>query len=433
MPFFMESSALRIIMIMAIFLVMISDIFIIISKWSRKKELKVILRESLLFIALFANLSVLMLVHYNLEYEIANVTSERLLSNRYFFVQIIIISVSVVWQLFEIYSENRIYKTSITHGSIKEAIDRLPRGLCISQIDGMPVLINSKMIDICLILTGKNFINANLFWDDIVEFSDIKGAVKMKEFDDPTFVLDDRSVWKVTRENHFWNEVRYIETIATDITEMYWLSRGLKISTQKLEDYQLRLKNLLKNIERVKHEEEILESKVRLHDELGRTIIATRRHILNSDYIEDSSLITHMWESVTNALSTDYMYDDSSESMGELLRISEVLGCNIVFQGDHLDSEGHYPILESAVREAMINAVKHGNANELTVDIGKGTDVIKAIISDNGKSNITEIEEGVGLSTLRGKVETAGGFFSVFYEEGVKMYLEVPVEEESYV
>ena len=82
--------------------------------------------------------------------------------------------------------------------------------------------------------------------------------------------------------------------------------------------------------------------------------------------------------------------------------------------------------MKNAVREAMTNAIRHAGANELTVQMRVQEDTIYAVIKDNGSRPITSISEGSGLSTLRSRIEQAGGNMEIRCGDGVELHIEMP-------
>ena len=70
-------------------------------------------------------------------------------------------------------------------------------------------------------------------------------------------------------------------------------------------------------------------------------------------------------------------------------------------------------ILTCAVRECVTNAVRYADATELYADFSETKDEATVIVYNNGNPPEGEIAEGGGLSTLRRRVERAGGSMTV--------------------
>ena len=61
----------------------------------------------------------------------------------------------------------------------------------------------------------------------------------------------------------------------------------------------------------------------------------------------------------------------------------------------------------------MTNAVRYAEATALYTTFSETAEKASVIVTNNGKSPEREIVEGGGLSTLRHRVERAGGVMSV--------------------
>ena len=108
------------------------------------------------------------------------------------------------------------------------------------------------------------------------------------------------------------------------------------------------------------------------------------------------------------------------------MEAAEALGCTITFEGGAQENAGGYPILKHAIREAMTNAIRHAGANEMTVQMHVQEDTLYAVIKDNGSRSIPSISEGSGLSTLRSRIERAGGNMEIRCSDGVELHIEIP-------
>jgi signal transduction histidine kinase len=120
-----------------------------------------------------------------------------------------------------------------------------------------------------------------------------------------------------------------------------------------------------------------------------------------------------------------------SPPFGRYIEAAEALGCTIIFEGSTQEDVGHYPILKNAIREAMTNAIRHAGANELTVHMDIEDNTLYAVMKDNGNRLITSISEGSGLSTLRSRIEQAGGNMEIRCGGGVELHIKLPVKEVS--
>ena len=72
-------------------------------------------------------------------------------------------------------------------------------------------------------------------------------------------------------------------------------------------------------------------------------------------------------------------------------------------------------LIYSSIREALTNAVRHGGANEIMVDIADTSSSYRVVISNNGRQPITKITEGGGIKNLRKLLEQEGATLTLRY------------------
>ena len=156
----------------------------------------------------------------------------------------------------------------INHRSIKESFDNLPTGVCFFNEAGLPVLCNHAMQRFSFAVCGKDvqYITDLEYClaDDFIPTTDVKK-------DGRVFVLPDSRAWHLEKRT-FTNESgnRYTQYIATDVTELHEHRVELQEENAQLRRVQSDLQVLSANVVTVTREEEILNTKMRVHDEMGR-------------------------------------------------------------------------------------------------------------------------------------------------------------------
>ncbi|HEX9062603.1 MAG TPA: histidine kinase, partial [Clostridia bacterium] len=83
-------------------------------------------------------------------------------------------------------------------------------------------------------------------------------------------------------------------------------------------------------------------------------------------------------------------------------------------------------------QEGMTNAVRHGNASEISIILRHVSNQIKLFIYDNGKSQKCEIKEGVGLKGMTERAGMVNGKISYGFngDDGFQIRLEIPLAKE---
>ena len=326
-----------------------------------------------------------------------------------------------------LWREWQIAQKKITPDSIREALDNLPSGLCFSKPSGMPLLTNRKMYELTENLSGHRLRNAEELWQELSEFCAQNGIECVQSGRLPTFRFSSGGVRQFSRAELMIEGEPYIQTTSADITRLYILSQELAESNAALHAQHKRLKGLLSQIVQIKREEEILTSKVKLHDELGRCVLVGRRFLLQTSADESLEPVLALWRETVETLEVSLEDTDkvSGDTLRQLTDAAATLGCAIEFVGAIPENGDIAYLLLSAVREAVTNAVRHANADRVTVRISEEDGVLTAQITDNGTKRPKAIIEGGGLRNLRRRVERAGGLMEVTCEGGVRLHLKL--------
>lgn len=334
--------------------------------------------------------------------------------------------VSLAYCLWAILSETKNRKT-INHNSIKEAFDNLPTGVCFFNAAGLPVLCNHAMHRFSFAVCGKDvqFITdlEGCLQEDFVPVKDVKRDKKVFSFPDgKAWQLEKRSVLHESGN-------RYTQYIATDVSELQENQVMLTRENAQLRRVQAELQRLSANIVTATREEEILNAKMRIHDEMGKCLVAAQTYLKdgNADSIPDSLAVS--WQRAVSMLK--YNNETADEDM--LLQIRKTcqhVKLSYLQEGTLPSQEAAAYLLTCAVRECVTNAVRYAEATELYVVFSETETHAGVTVTNNGKVPEGEIVEGGGLSTLRRRIERAGGTMTVESRPGFRLTVTVPKEKE---
>ena len=84
-----------------------------------------------------------------------------------------------------------------------------------------------------------------------------------------------------------------------------------------------------------------------------------------------------------------------------------------------------------ALREGLINAIRHSRASELTLTLSQGSSTCKALLADNGSGfDLAALggDSHYGLRILRERIERVGGsvVIQTAVDQGTRIAIEVP-------
>lgn len=307
--------------------------------------------------------------------------------------------------------------------SVKEAFDNLPCGVCFFDRNGMTVMCNHLMTSLFFDLAGSDMQNP----DEMRAL--IKGKTREEIGEAGVFFSGDGKAWKFSEETvTLKSGEEYTQITASDITELYRRRTELEEDNRILKEYGERMRRLSANILSLIRDEETLNMKMRIHDDIGRSVIATRR-FLRGDSQEEPDLTE--WQNAVHILKHDNEIAEIRNTQSSLETAARGLGIELIREGDLPSDAAASSVLTAAVRECMTNSVRHAGATELRVVISCDGTAATAVITDNGKAPPSEITEGGGLSSLRAKVEKHGGTMKIRSGSGVELTVSVPLKKES--
>jgi len=195
-----------------------------------------------------------------------------------------------------LYREKKSLKESITRASIKESIDNLPMGLCFSTKNGIVLLSNRSMNQLCHKITGRELQDGEFFWQKVME--------KRRKFEDSLEVnrqihilqLNNVEIWSFSRNPIKVNNKDGVQITATNITELFGLRSQLKKKNLEFMKMNSRLHQYSENLSHIKSKEERIATKTQLHNELGYILVATRRALVNKELDKEGQSILALWK-----------------------------------------------------------------------------------------------------------------------------------------
>ena len=303
--------------------------------------------------------------------------------------------------------------------SVKEAFDNLPSGICFFDKNGILTLCNHQMYRLFFALTGK----------------DLQSLAEMQELlsDDATaqsrqnqvFLQDDGTAWRFTLETITTSDKKiYTQVIASDVTELYSKTKELEQDNIALAQYSKRMRRLFANTIALIREEEILNMKMRVHDDIGRSVISTRRFLQQNRPMEELDLTP--WKNAVSLLRHEIELSEEQDAVAGLMSAAYSIGIKINLDGS-LPKNAATEVLISAIRECMTNAVRHAGAKELYVRFVSDDHRASVCVTNSGAVPQGGLVEGGGLASLRILVKKSGGTMEVKTVPRFELTATVPV------
>ena len=305
--------------------------------------------------------------------------------------------------------------------SIKESCDRLPAALCFASENGRLRLMNLRMDEMSHALTGEALSNANAFWAAISGGNEHAIAT-----------LPDGRTWSFERTRMTLHGETVYQIIGVDVTAEERLNRQLDVENTRLAELNARLKQYSKNVEAVVRERKILLAKARIHDEWGRTLLCTRRLLRQEN--EDSAAVREAWRQNIRLICSPSEENPVATSMEQLEQAALAIGVIIQKCGAFPKPESeNAQLMVTAAHECLTNLVRHADGSRLEMQGYRTSDGWRVEYRNDGAPPAAPIAEGGGLSSLRRRVEAAGGTMEIRHEPQFALILNLPEEKEACV
>lgn len=325
--------------------------------------------------------------------------------------------------------EYMLYHKIPTRRSIKESFDDMPSAICFFNENGLPVLCNKLMYNLAYALTGRDLQSEAEISAALADPSPGNGVERLEQAAD-IYRFPDGRIWSFSRKTVPCRNKVYTQIMAIDVKELYEKTRELEANNEELARMSEKMGMLIKNISAIAREEEVLAMKMRVHDDIGRSVIASRRFLLNNGSMEDVAPVIDLWYNAVSLLKHDNDTPPDEDALSQLISRAKGIGIEIIINGQLPQNKEAAYLLITAMRECATNAVRHADADVLQVTVSCNAKAAEAVITNNGNQPAEEISEGGGLTSLRRRIERAGGQMLLQSTPRFTLTVTVPLKEE---
>ena len=292
----------------------------------------------------------------------------------------------------------------LTHASVKEALDKMPTGLAFIRETGRLIFSNEAMQAIAEKMTGESLKDGNMFWDEI-----------LKRWSDRRVRLPDGTVWQMERTPLPTIYPAVDQISAVNVTEQAAIRKRLEEEIRKKKEINERLRIYGQNVTESTRQREILNTKIRIHDDLGHALLATRHCLENGQNPEEREYILRLWQQNRILMGGGQTVKEGSSSLDDLMTAANAVGVSIEIEGK-MPKEGSaaWRLMETLLHESLTNTVKHAGGDKLFLVTHVDEDGILMEVTNNGAQPKSRIAEGGGLSMLRRWVEEVKGAMDIY-------------------
>lgn len=405
MSYYALPTLLRIALMLGLFLTLCGSICMLPLTFRRKSPCRTIL--TLLCVLFSGGMMILFSADVRIEkYSLAPSPASRWLCEKPVLIVAILFAAMAVFLVYSAIREMRLRRTMLTRSAIKESIDHLTTGLCFYAENGRVMLVNHRMNRLCHTMLGRDLQNAALMWSELSGGDMQPGVVRLSTGNHPSFRLPDGTVWTFSQEKLHG----VIQITAADTTQLHQLTQDLKQKNIALAALHLRLKEYEENVDELTRFKERLETKARIHSELGQALLTTRRYLLDTD--GKKQVPFDIWKRCIAMLRME-TEPTTTQSLQMIIQTANAFGVTVEVSGQIPQQQKINQLFVETAAEALTNAVRHADAGTLYIRFSE-TDTHYAVsIQNDGRLPEGPISEGGGLSSLRRKAEAAGGSMRV--------------------
>ncbi|MGY3725410.1 Signal transduction histidine kinase [Granulicatella balaenopterae] len=328
---------------------------------------------------------------------------------------------------YKLYHLQQTRLASLSFLSIKEAIDSM-HFACMFYIPngrkkGQIILQNEQMQTLAAHLGGELFYNGVQFHELLKNGNVQTNCKKITMKEKLIYQLPNKTIWLFEEHPLAIKGQTYRLLVAFDISKYYLATKELHAKHQLLQERNHELKLMHQNLVTICRNEEMINSKIRVHNILGEQIsllLSSMRKNKKPDVSDLKQFSIHLFDQLQQKTT----YDDHSLMI--LRQNFQKIGVKLTISG-HLPKEGRLAKnFYQIIQEATSNAIRHAYASEVNISILETTKEHQLMITNNGLPITKNIKEGGGLTSMRKKVVNFNGEFTYQKTPLFKILITIP-------
>ncbi len=327
--------------------------------------------------------------------------------------------------LFLLLRDDRRYRRSnLTPDAIRETVNLLPEGVCVSAPDGTVLLSNLRMDSLYRSLTGGTL-------SDAVRFREYLDKNGEKQGDEILAHTEEGTVWRFAGKRMTGNGAEYDQLTASDVTAPYRIMEELRDKNEHLQELQRRMKEVSDLSGDMFIAQEEAAARTALHNQLGQVLLMGR-HTLEHPESTDAELVRMATLEMNRFLlrEAEAPSESRTDRFQQALAMAKSIGVQTEILGSLPESPAYRALLAQAVQECAANAVKHAEGDRLVLRPEENEKEWSIRITNNGLPPEKPVTESGGLLSLRRHTEAAGGAMAVESSPAFALVLRLPVHHE---
>ena len=317
--------------------------------------------------------------------------------------------------------DDRRYRLNhLTPDAIRETVNLLPEGICISTPDGTVLLSNLQMDGLCRSLTGGTLSDAACFREYLEENGEKQGNEILAHTEEGT-------VWRFAGKHISGNSTEYEQLTASDVTAPYRIMEELRDRNEHLQELQRRMKEVSDLSGNMFIAQEEAAARTALHNQLGQVLLMGR-HTLEHPDSTDADLVRMATLEMNRFLlrEAEVPSESRTDRLQQALAMAKSIGVQTEILGPLPENQAYRALLAQAVQECAANTVKHAEGDRLVLRPEENEKEWSVRIANNGRPPEKPVTESGGLLSLRRHTEAAGGAMTVESSPAFALVLRLP-------
>ena len=296
--------------------------------------------------------------------------------------------------------------------AIKSALDGLSDGIIFTSPFGRITYINRAMKDVLYTLN----ISSHTRVSNIVDAIQAHAMSNGRCVSDNTYIVDTD-----TRSYRFTIDKSMSQIISFDATQEEKLLKEFDTSNSLLQQANAKLTDNLAQIDQITKEQELLNMKGHIHDNLAQQLSIVHMVILNNKTtnLKDIKEMLRHIETTPDPENTKVDYTN-------ITRLMKDIGIKLDINVTNIDNGDIMILINKFIKETTTNAIRHGKASKITIStsIKNGQYILHT--SNNGIVPQT-IEYGNGLSSLLLNVKKLNGKMNITTDGVFEITVTLPI------
>lgn len=319
----------------------------------------------------------------------------------------------------------RIKKKHALRWAVKEALDTLPSAVCYFTAAGNVKLCNTAMCDLIRKITQNDLKTLDELNEALDSCNQNTGVIREGNL----FLFPDGHAWQYSVDKVTAADGRiYTEAVLSDVTELYEKRQKLQRQSRELKKMYRELKILSANVLEMTREEEILNLKSRLHDQMNMGVAAIRQILRQNTTSEENAAAIAQFRRAIQVLQEENAYPQ--DDIAEFIRDAEVSGIRVEITGDFPEEKEVLHLLLPVLREACVNAARHADASVLYITAERKSNAMRLLLTNDGRQPKQEVIPRGGLVDLGRMLAEAGGKIEIQSQPQFLLTVTLPIGTE---